>query len=175
MINYRSQPTPISGYYEYLSQFRHRVNVTPHEDDNNEETIAQTTKTTTAATSPAVAAVMDNYDNISATNSLVLDYSQQLPSNLYDNDVTNWSSTDVQRWIEEQCQKFELKRATIEKFQMNGMIHHIVTKYSPFYLGQGLVLLTKHDFIRRSPDGGEILYYALQRLISKFFFSYLIM
>lgn len=37
-----------------------------------------------------------------------------------------------------------------------------------FYLGQALVLLTKHDFLRRSPDGGEILYYALQRLISKF-------
>lgn len=28
------------------------------------------------------------------------------------------------------------------------------------------MLLTKHDFIRRSPQGGEILFYALQRLIS---------
>jgi len=35
-------------------------------------------------------------------------------------------------------------------------------------LGQALVLLTKHDFLRRSPDGGEILYYALQRLISSY-------
>lgn len=37
-----------------------------------------------------------------------------------------------------------------------------------YFLGQALVLLTKHDFLRRSPDGGEILYYALQKLISKF-------
>ena len=36
------------------------------------------------------------------------------------------------------------------------------------YLGQALALLTKHDFLRRSPDGGEILYYALQRLISSY-------
>jgi hypothetical protein len=40
---------------------------------------------------------------------------------------------------------------------------------SAFYLGQALVLLTKHDFLRRTPDGGEILYYALRRLISMFF------
>jgi hypothetical protein len=36
-------------------------------------------------------------------------------------------------------------------------------------LGQALALLTKQDFLRRSPDGGEVLYYALQRLISSYF------
>jgi hypothetical protein len=37
------------------------------------------------------------------------------------------------------------------------------------FLGQGqaLVLLTKTDFLRRSPEGGEVLYYALQRLICR--------
>lgn len=39
-----------------------------------------------------------------------------------------------------------------------------------FSLGQALILLTKHDFLRRSPDGGEVLYYALRRLIRKLVF-----
>ena len=40
------------------------------------------------------------------------------------------------------------------------------------HLGQAFILLSKHDFLRRVPDGGEILYYALQRLISKFYSSF---
>jgi hypothetical protein len=35
-------------------------------------------------------------------------------------DVTKWSSVDVQHWIQQQCNKFELKKATAEKFEMNG-------------------------------------------------------
>ncbi|CAF0871748.1 unnamed protein product [Adineta steineri] len=73
-------------------------------------------------------------------------------SKLLDNkDVTKWTSVEVQHWIKEQCRNYELKKATAEKFEMNG---------------QALALLTKHDFLRRSPDGGEILYYSLQRLIN---------
>jgi hypothetical protein len=35
-------------------------------------------------------------------------------------DVAKWSSTDVQHWIKKQCKKFELKKITAEKFEMNG-------------------------------------------------------
>ncbi|CAF1108606.1 unnamed protein product, partial [Didymodactylos carnosus] len=66
-------------------------------------------------------------------------------------DVENWSSHDVKRWIKVQCKKFELKKIISEKFEMNG---------------RGLSLLSKHDFIRRAPEGGEVLYYALQKLIN---------
>ncbi|CAF0743057.1 unnamed protein product [Rotaria sp. Silwood1] len=66
-------------------------------------------------------------------------------------DATKWSSAEVQHWIKHQCKKFELKKNTAEQFEMNG---------------QALVLLTKHDFLRRAPNGGEVLYYALQRLIN---------
>ena len=120
MINHLIQPTPISGYYEYLSQIRHRVSVTPHEETNNEKIMAQTTTTTT--TSPSIAEGMNNHDNGFATNVISSDNSQLLSSNLNDKDVTKWSSVDVQRWIDEQCKTFELKRATTEKFQMNGRI-----------------------------------------------------
>ena len=84
-------------------------------------------------------------------------------------DVAKWSSDEVQHWIKHQCKKFELKKATAEKFAMNGMTNIITIVFMIIvYLGQALVLLTKHDFLRRSPDGGEILYYALQRLISEY-------
>lgn len=35
-------------------------------------------------------------------------------------DVSKWSSTDVQNWIKKECKKYELKKSTVEKFQMNG-------------------------------------------------------
>lgn len=35
-------------------------------------------------------------------------------------DVAKWSSDEVQHWIKHQCRKFELKKATAEKFEMNG-------------------------------------------------------
>ena len=35
-------------------------------------------------------------------------------------DVIKWASADVQQWVEAQSQKYELKKATSENFQMNG-------------------------------------------------------
>jgi hypothetical protein len=122
MINHLIQPTPVSGYYEYLSQVRHRVNVTPHEETNNEEIMTQTTTATTTTTSPSIAEGIDNHDSGFATNVISSDNLQLPSSNLNDKDVTKWSSVDVQRWIDEQCKKFELKKATTEKFQLNGRI-----------------------------------------------------
>jgi hypothetical protein len=172
MISQQLQPTPITGYFEYLSRIRHRVNVAPHEAADSEETM-----TTSTIISPPVDSVMDNDNTVSATDSPSADNLEQKPLNILDKDVTKWSSAEVQQWVEEQCEKFELKKAITEKFQLNGTIHILLKscavyfiEHLHFYLGQALVLLTKHDFLRRSPDGGEILYYALQRLISKLFF-----
>ncbi|CAF4184912.1 unnamed protein product, partial [Adineta steineri] len=145
MISHRLRSLPVTGYYEYLSQTRFRVNVTPNEGIDSEETPIKNTP-------HCVSMLMENGNNKpSLIKSSSLDNVQHQLSNLNDKDVTKWSSTEVQRWVEDQCRKFELTKATTEKFQMNG---------------QALVLLTKHDFLRRSPDGGEILYYALQRLIN---------
>lgn len=35
-------------------------------------------------------------------------------------DVSKWTSNEVQNWIKEQCRVFELKRNTVDKFEMNG-------------------------------------------------------
>jgi hypothetical protein len=106
MINGRSQSTGISGYYEYLSQLRHRVNVTPHD----EESIAKTNPTTT----------MEDDHSAAVSNSPPGENLETSTSNSESKDVTNWSSVDVQQWVEAQSQKYELKKATSEKFQMNG-------------------------------------------------------
>jgi glutamyl/glutaminyl-tRNA synthetase len=65
---------------------------------------------------------MDDDNTASATNSFSADNSQEQSADLNSKDVTQWSSAEVQHWVEEQCQKFELKKATTEKFQMNGII-----------------------------------------------------
>lgn len=119
MISHRLQSAPITGYHEYLSRIRHRVNVASHEGADNEEIMTQTTTTTA---SPSVASVMDDDNTASATNSFSADNSQEQSADLNSKDVTQWSSAEVQHWVEEQCQKFELKKATTEKFQMNGII-----------------------------------------------------
>jgi hypothetical protein len=41
-------------------------------------------------------------------------------------DVAKWSSNDVQYWIKQQCKKFELKKATVEKFKMNGRKNYLL-------------------------------------------------
>lgn len=41
---------------------------------------------------------------------------------IHNKDVAKWSSADVQRWIKKQCKRYELKKATAEKFEMNGRI-----------------------------------------------------
>jgi hypothetical protein len=125
MIHHQSQSTPIRGYYEYLSRIRHRVNVAPYEGSASEETITQTTTNT----SPSIISVMDNDNTVSATNSTSVEDLQEQSLNLNKKDVTKWSSVEVQHWIEEQCQKFELKKATTEKFQLNGTVHIIETMW----------------------------------------------
>lgn len=116
MISHQLHSTHITGYYEYLSRIRQRVNVAPHEASDNEDTTSQTT----LITSPSVALVMNNDNTASVNNSSNGDNLQQQSASFIDKDVTKWSSNEVYQWVEEQCQKFELKKATTEKFQMNG-------------------------------------------------------
>lgn len=109
MISHRLRSLPVNGYYEYLSQVRYRVNVTPNEAVDNEEIIKPTT-------------IMENGSKSSIIKSTSADNtSQQLPA-ISNKDVTKWSSTDVQNWVEDQCRKFELTKTTSEKFQMNGIV-----------------------------------------------------
>ncbi|CAF3871882.1 unnamed protein product, partial [Rotaria magnacalcarata] len=120
MISHRLQSAPITGYYQYLSQSRHRVNVAPYTRADSKETTTKTTITITTTTASPVAEVMNDNSRISAIDSSSIDTIQQSLSHIRDKDVPKWSSIDVQQWIEEQCQQFELKKATKEKFQMNG-------------------------------------------------------
>ena len=110
MINGRLQSTAISGYYEYLSQIRHRVNVTPHETHNDEESTTKTNAT----------AAMEEDHSAAASNSPSRENLEKSNTSSESKDVTKWSSVDVQQWVEAQSQKYELKKATSEKFQMNG-------------------------------------------------------
>ncbi len=48
-------------------------------------------------------------------------------------DVAKWSSDDVQHWVKQQCKKFELKKATVEKFEMNGK-KKLLSKSNVYYL-----------------------------------------
>ncbi len=124
---------------------------------------------THATTATSTATAMGNVNKKNVSNSLSVGDLHKHSAKITDNkDVAKWSSTEVHYWIKEQCKRFELKKATIEKFQMNGDRNWMIIIFCVIiiYLGQALVLLSKHDFLRRSPDGGEILYYALQRLIS---------
>lgn len=115
MINGRFQPKAITGYYEYLSTHRLRVDVAPHQKRGDEESMKKASPTTTNAENPSQAAA------------IVEDNEKQLAS-LENKDVTKWSSADVHRWVEEQCQKFELKKATTEKFQMNGKFFQVIDR-----------------------------------------------
>lgn len=46
-------------------------------------------------------------------------HSEQFSNN---RDVAKWSSNEVQHWVKQQCKRYELKKATAEKFEMNGKI-----------------------------------------------------
>lgn len=110
MISHRLQSIPITGYYEYLSHHRQRVNVARGEESMTEP---ETTINSNSSTAPSDI----NDDNaVSVVETTVQQEKKE---------VTEWSSAEVQHWIEEQCQKFELKKATTEKFQLNGSIHLI--------------------------------------------------
>lgn len=124
MISHRLQSVPITGYYHYLSQNRHRVNVAPYTGVDNKETMTKTTTTASNTSSSNVA--MNNSNKPLTVNPSFVDNMEPSSSNPIDKDITKWSSTDVQHWIEEQCQKFELKKATSEKFQMNGTLILII-------------------------------------------------
>ena len=126
----------------------------------------------TTATSTPLGTAMGNGNKKGVSNSLSVGDIDKHPSRTLDRkEVIKWSSAEVQQWVKEQCRKFELKKATAEKFEMNGKRHFAMviafgsSSLIDEHLGQALALLTKHDFLRRSPDGGEILYYALQRLL----------
>ncbi len=136
MISHQLQSAPITGYYDYLSRIHYRVNVTPHEETDSEQTMTETT----TATSPVVASAVDDGNTVSATDSSSADNLEQQSLNLNDKEVTIWSSAEVQQWIEEQCQKFELKQATTEKFQMNGTVD-IVLKSCAHYLIEDLLFI----------------------------------
>lgn len=117
MINRRLQSAPVSGYYEYLSRIRHRVNVTPYEGGETEGVMTQTPASTA---SPSVSSTVDTDENNAGANSFPVENSSENPVDFNEKNITEWSSAEVKHWIEEQCRKFELKRATTEKFQMNG-------------------------------------------------------
>ncbi|CAF0748451.1 unnamed protein product [Rotaria sordida] len=108
-----------------------------------------TNATTTTSTTNATA--MGNGNKKAHANSLSADDLHKYSTKPTTRDVSKWSSLEVQHWIRHQCKKFELNKAITEQFELNG---------------QALMLLSKHDFIRRAPNGGEVLYYALQRLIN---------
>ena len=124
MISRRLQSVPVSGYYEYLSRVRHRVNVTPYEGGENEAIMTQTAAATTASSS--VNSTLDHDNNAPETNSFSVENSSEIPVDLSEKNITEWSSAEVKHWIEEQCRKFELKKATTEKFQMNGRLAHLI-------------------------------------------------
>jgi len=136
MISHQLQSAPITGYYDYLSRIRHRINVTPHEETDSEQTMTQTT----TATSPVLTSAMDDGNTVSATDSSSADNLQQQSLNLNDKEVTIWSSAEVQQWIEEQCQKFELKQATTEKFQLNGTVHIVLESCAHYLIGHLLFI-----------------------------------
>lgn len=118
MINHRLRSLPVSGYYEYLSPSRCRVSVTPNEADETEQTPTQTT----GSQQYCVATLMENANKTSLVKSSSADNVPHQLTEINTKDVTKWSSTDVQRWVEDQCRKFELTKATSEKFQMNGNV-----------------------------------------------------
>ena len=76
---------------------------------------------TTTNTSTSDPIVMGSANKKLPTNSFSSDDLFKHSSKLTDEkDVTKWSSGDVQHWIKQQCKKFELKKATAEKFELNG-------------------------------------------------------
>ena len=50
------------------------------------------------------------------------------------NDVAKWSSAQVQSWIKEQCTIFELKKATAEKFKLNGKMSMMISIFYDHYV-----------------------------------------
>ena len=92
-------------------------------------------KTTTSTPN---ATAMGNGNKKGIANSLsVGDIDKNAPKSVDRKDVNKWSSIEVQHWIKDQCKKFELRKATAEKFEMNGKIdinnNYIISLSRSFY------------------------------------------
>ena len=92
------------------------------------------TTTITSPSSSSTAQKMGNGNKKSIITSLSADEIGKVSSSkqLHDRDVAKWTSADVQHWIKEQCKKFELKKTTAEKFELNGKIDRSSSVYSIF-------------------------------------------
>jgi hypothetical protein len=114
-----------------LSPIRQRFNVESYEKRENEESMTHSTTTTTTSTARA----MGNGNKKSVSHSFSADHfkrdSSKFPNNT---DVAKWSSTEVQRWLLEQCKQFELKKATAEKFQMNGKKNMLIAIFHDHFI-----------------------------------------
>ena len=76
---------------------------------------------THATTTTSTAAAMGNGNKKHVSNSLSAGDIYKHSLKVTDNkDVAKWSSSEVHQWIKEQCKRFDLKKATVEKFEMNG-------------------------------------------------------
>jgi hypothetical protein len=86
------------------------------------------THTTTTTTSTSTATAMGSGNRKSTLNSFSADDLQKHSSKLTNNkDVARWTSSEVHRWVKQQCKMFELRKATVEKFEMNGRMKKIET------------------------------------------------
>jgi glutamyl/glutaminyl-tRNA synthetase len=89
----------------------------------------------TTATSTSTATAMGNVNKKNVSNSLSVGDLHKHSAKITDNkDVAKWSSTEVHNWIKEQCKRFDLKKATVEKFQMNGEINMIENLLCDHYM-----------------------------------------
>ena len=78
-----------------------------------------TNKTTNASSSDATE--MGNRQKKLPTGSFSADdLAKNTSQSSANKDVAKWTSHDVQHWVKQQSKKFELKKATAEKFEMNG-------------------------------------------------------
>ena len=76
---------------------------------------------TTTSASTANATEMGNGNKKLPSGSFSADdLSKHSSKSINSKDVAKWSSSDVQHWVKQECKKFELKKATVEKFEMNG-------------------------------------------------------
>jgi len=77
----------------------------------------------TTTTGESSASAMGNGHKKTAVNSFSADdLAKHAARNSNNHDVANWSSREVQNWVKQQCKKYDLKKTTLDKFEMNGRI-----------------------------------------------------
>ena len=96
---------------------RRRVNVKFCEKRENVESMTHTKANTYTADATTMGNGNKKFPNHSSSTGDMFKHSAQINQQ---KDVARWSSNEVQHWIKGQCKKFELKKATAEKFEMNG-------------------------------------------------------